>query len=366
MDLAQIMAVPDVRLASAGNRHFLFLPHNQKLFYASDTTVALWPRLAAGLSVADFVCAATAGGGDGRQTLTELLESGAVRYLAPRSGPVAVTARMCLSIDGHTIGICCTGDKTAQLVRSAFAHLLTEDTPAQDQLILLEEESRAGLAWAGEDPDWHRWDEIGAALKFLLTTLVLDLSEDPVLHTATVSAAGRTMLLCGDPGSGKSTLSVALHGEGFSLEGDDLAVLRRGGEVMSLPFPATLKCGSLPLLAPRLPGLEDRPAYMRPDGKRVRYHALHAGAFPARPVRCVLFLDRNPDNPAGLEPVTAEEDIIRMMLASCWSPDDRLSGDGFESLAALIRSARFYRARYDGLDQARGLARDAWRLAGSG
>ena len=85
-----------------------------------------------------------------------------------------------------------------------------------------------------------------------------------------------------------------------------------------------------------------------------------------RPVRCVLFLQRSPDNPAGLEPVTAEEDIIRMMLASCWSADDRLSGDGFESLAALIRSARFFRARHDGLEHASSLAREAWRLAGSG
>ena len=360
------MAFPDVRLASVGKRHFLFLPHNQKLFYASDTTMALWPRLAAGLSVAEFVSAASAGGANGRQSLTELLDSGAVRYLAPRSGPVPVTARMCLSIGGHAIGICCTGERTARLVRSAFEHLLVADTPAQDQLVLIEEASRAGLAWAGEDPEWHRWDEIGAALKFMLTTQVLDLSEDPVLHTATVSAAGGSMLLCGDPGSGKSTLSVALHGEGFRLEGDDLAVLRSGGQVMSLPFPATLKCGSLPLLAQRLPGLEDLPDYLRPDGKRVRYRALDAGAFPARPVRCVLFLDRSPDTPAGLAPVTAEEEIIRMMLASCWSPDDRLSGDGFESLAALIGSARFFRARFDGLDQACGLAREAWSLAGSG
>ncbi len=360
------MAVPDVRLASAGTRHFLFLPHNQKLFYASDTTVALWPRLAAGLSVADFVCAASADGGDGLQTLMELLEAGAVRYLAPRSGPVPVTARLCLSIGGHTTGICCTGEKTAAMVRSLFGHLLVADRPAPDQLVLVEEESRAGLAWAGEDPEWHRWDEIGAALKYLLTTQVLEASEDPVLHTAAVSADGQHMLLCGDPGSGKSTLSLALHGEGFRLEGDDLAVLRRGGAVMSLPLPATLKCGSLPLLAPRLPGLEDRPAYMRPDGKRVRYLALDTGAVPARPVRCVLFLQRSPDNPAGLEPVTAEEDIIRMMLASCWSADDRLSGDGFESLAALIRSARFFQARHDGLEHACSLAREAWHLAGSG
>lgn len=365
MDLAHVSASPDVRLARLGDRHVLFLPRGQKLFQASDATVAVWPRLSAGLSVSDFITAASADGANGLQSLTELLESGVVRYLAPRSGPVPVTARLCLSIDGHVISICCTGDRTTRLVRTTFEHLLVADTPAEHHLILLEEPARAGLAWAGEDPEWHRWEEIGAALKYLLTTLVLDLSEDPVLHTATVSAAGQTMLLCGDPGRGKSTLSIALGKEGFSLEGDDLAALRRGGQVMALPFPATLKCGSLPLLASRLPGLEDQAAYLRPDGKRVRYLALDAGAVPARPVRCVLFLERGDAQPSGLEPVTAPEEILRRMLASCWSADERLSGDGFESLLALIGSARFFRVRFDGLEQACSLAQEAWQRAGS-
>ena len=363
MNLTHVVAIYDVRLASVGKRHFLFLPQHQNLFLASAATVALWPRLQVGLPVSEFIEAASQSGGNGPQILQDLLDAGAVQYLAPRSGPLEITSRLCLAIDGHHIGLSFTGEKIAPIVQDIFTHLVVPVTATSEHLIIVEEETRVGLAWVGEDLDWYDWHEFGAALKFLLTNLVLESSDHLVLHAGTLSADTQSLLLCGDPGSGKSTLSVALAGEGFCLEGDDLAVLMTQGEVKALPFPATLKSDALPVLASRLPGLEDRPSFVRPDGKVVRYLALAPGDCIARPVRCVLFLNRSGDAAPGLQPIMAEEEAFQAILSACWSPDDRLTNSAFDTLVALVNSARFFRITFDTLDCALALTQRAWRIA---
>src|SRR5690606_29405519 len=65
--------------------------------------------------------------------------------------------------------------------------------------------------------------EIAPALKAHVTDALCRSVEDGFLsHAGLVSANGRTVLLVGAPGAGKTTLTLALAGSGFSYGGDDI------------------------------------------------------------------------------------------------------------------------------------------------
>ena len=68
-----------------------------------------------------------------------------------------------------------------------------------------------------------------------------------ILRVATaVAIGGRALLIEGPPGSGKSSLALALIDRGATLIGDDgIALTERTGELWALPAPAT--CGLIEL-----------------------------------------------------------------------------------------------------------------------
>jgi hypothetical protein len=167
------------------------------------------------------------------------------------------------------------------------------------------------------------------------------------------------MLLVGEPGAGKSTLSVALAAAGFRLDGDDVAALLPDGRVMGLPFPCTVKAGSWPMVAAFRPDLASRPVHLRPDGQTVRYLPLKAGAPPPRRVRTVLCLARTANASARLTPLDVQP-AIGALLAEAWSASKTLATQDFDALTACVQGASFQRMTYATLDQAVALASDAW------
>ena len=59
-------------------------------------------------------------------------------------------------------------------------------------------------------------------------------------QSTAVGIGGRALLIEGAPGSGKSSLALALIDRGATLIGDDgIALTERGGELWALPAPAT-------------------------------------------------------------------------------------------------------------------------------
>ena len=184
--------------------------------------------------------------------------------------------------------------------------------------------------------------------------------EGPVLHAATLTGRKGTLLVLGDPGEGKSTLSAALDAAGFTLLGDDLVHIELDGRVRALPFPLTLKDGSWSLVESFRPDLAAAPVFERPDGKIVRYLPFTKPASDhALPVRCVIMLNRKEGDTVDLEELRAV-DMLPSLIGSMWSNDRTLSPSGFRAIVACIEGAQFFRVSFSTLDDAVSLVEKAW------
>jgi hypothetical protein len=172
------------------------------------------------------------------------------------------------------------------------------------------------------------------------------------LHAATIFPDERALLICGRPGAGKTTLSVALEHAGWALAGDDLALLDASGSVAGVPFPIAVKAGAWKLLAQYRPDLASARVARRPDRKRVRYLAPQAriSASPRR-VGWVVHLRRRPGDRVTLAPMGAIE-ALECLLEEAAGRDQKLSPAGFEALASLVNGAASYRLTYSRLEDA--------------
>ncbi len=354
-----VHSAPGTCLRTVDGIPLLFVPERQLLFRADPFAAGLWEQLREGMSMDALDKAAAAEGLDAVQIVSDLLDAGVLVPIGSDEAIPAIAGRMFLRVGALQVCLNFDGPRAQALVRGMLAHLETAPVPCELQLVIREEESRIGVALNGEETGWCSWEQIGPELKILLTDLALESLDGIALHTALLETGGDALLLVGMPGAGKSTLSVALGRSGFGLEGDDIAALHADGRASALPFPATVKDGSWPLLAPLCPELEEKPAFLRPDDKIVRYLPLSAEPEPPRrPVRTVLCLDRSSSRPAGLEPLGVEA-AMAALLEGAWSEDERLSTRAFTALTACIGGARFFRMTYDSLEEAIELARRA-------
>ncbi len=75
-----------------------------------------------------------------------------------------------------------------------------------------------------------------------------------ILHAAVLERAGHALILPGEPGAGKSTLTAALCQQGFRLLSDEMCLIDPASlTVTPVPRPVSLKNASIPLIQARYP-----------------------------------------------------------------------------------------------------------------
>ncbi len=129
-------------------------------------------------------------------------------------------------------------------------------------------------------------------------------------HGAALTRAGRTVLIPGGSGIGKSTLALALACNGFELLGDDI-VFVDPASLRTHPFPRALHVhdNALPLLA--CAGFEYEP-------RQHLGHYLEADALgswrrePAGPISTVLFVESDPGGAVETLPMTQAEAAVEL------------------------------------------------------
>lgn len=346
-------------LAVIGGQNVLFSAATQKIYQLDDAAAYVWRCVEDGLCDDGILNEMSAhgiepniAGASVRSTLRELRRLGLLGTSATLVRPAEPPLCQALHLAGLGVEI---RYATARASRAAsvFRHMECGGTQPHVVFEVHDEKSRFDLFRNSRFVRSCSAESLAAILKAELLSEVLERGRyELALHTATILPDERALLICGRPGAGKTTLSLALEHAGWAVSGDDLALLDASGAIAAVPFPIAVKAGAWKLLARYRPDLANAPVSRRPDRKRVRYLAPQA-RVPACPRRVgwVVQLRRRPGDLVSLDPMGPIE-ALESLLKDASGRDQRLSPAGFEALASLLNGAACYSLTYSRLEDA--------------
>jgi HprK-related kinase A len=176
-----------------------------------------------------------------------------------------------------------------------------------------------------------------------------------MLHAAVLEKNGRAVVLPGDPGAGKSTLTAALMLSGWRLLSDEITLIDRDdGQLVGLARPVSLKNASIDVIRHAFPdAVIGSPAYDTHKGTvaHVKPSADSVARVneKARPA-WVVFPRWKQGSAARLSPHSRADAMLH--TASHAFNYSLLGGLGFELNAALMDACTCYDFEYSNLDDA--------------
>jgi len=170
---------------------------------------------------------------------------------------------------------------------------------------------------------WHVRDDVldatvdhaewlsGIVCARVLETFGNDVDDHDLFHGAALSRNGRGLVLCGESGFGKSTLTLALLARGWKFLSDEVAAIDEKRPLL-VPFPKALEL--LPQSAERvglkLEGTAEKRGKILHDPED-----LFAGCMgEACPPHAVVFMDAAREASSGSAKKSGDEDALRVVV----------------------------------------------------
>ncbi len=160
-----------------------------------------------------------------------------------------------------------------------------------------------------------------------------------LFHAAAICKDKQVVIMPGDSGKGKTTMTAALLTKGFRYLSDEIALINPNtSKVYPFPLPLSIKSGSLPILKKYYPDISDYQIFQRLDKKQVRYYPiaekniipLHQGY----PLKGIIFMNFDKNAKTAL----AELDnlnALKLLVKTC-SSNRPLGVQDVEGLLKLI------------------------------
>jgi len=249
---------------------------------------------------------------------------------------------------------------TETLLHPIFAHLeacLDEGQQGFDGVLdIIEQETGYVLLRNGIQMG-NRLDSLELASAIQRQALIIAYESSNCLvaiHAAAVCNDKKGVLLPGATGSGKSTLTAALVGSGFTYLTDELTLLMpETYRIRPAPVSLCLKRGSWPLLNATYEFLDTLPVHYQ-EGKEVRYLSPPRNQ-PCRQetssIACIVFPKYAMGKPTALRRLGGAEALYRVAEAGYAIPGS-LDKDRVEHLINWIAPLDCYELQIDNLDQA--------------
>jgi hypothetical protein len=198
------------------------------------------------------------------------------------------------------------------------------------------------------DRSWFRY-----VLLDSMVNLILWQTHFARIHAGCVARNGRGVLLCGESGAGKSSLTYACARSGWTLVSDEApSVLRRSEERIVIGKPQLIHFRESAFeLFPELRGRQAKPDAAGKISFEVRTAELQRiqTAYRAN-IAAIVYLDRHHDGPAQLVPLSKQE-VWRRLSSGLPYFGEPAHDEHLASLRNLL-GAETYELRYRNFDRA--------------
>jgi hypothetical protein len=355
-DDSHLVASPTLHHFHVGGLPALFCEKRQKLFGLNATADCIWRSLAGGRTPAEVSSELTNLGFAEAQAIAFVRDATlswlSAGQLTPRevldllSQPEAATRDV--RIHDLTLRMGFSGSAIPKSFDDVFGHL-SADISGPSVTLSVVGCRQSCFILEGSSPLTACTDrELVPHLKAILTErYVSSVEREFLVHGALLATHSRGLLICGSPGAGKTTLSVALAGSGYRYCSDDIVRIDRSGMATGVPFLPAVKTGAWSLVAPYAPHIVDVPTCRRRDGQDVRYLPVPLSTEP-RILSDIILLAREPGVAARLEAVEPLE-VLSTILESAFSARGALEAESLKTFAHAIEEARCYRLVYSDL-----------------
>jgi hypothetical protein len=244
-----------------------------------------------------------------------------------------------------------------------FLALLFADLHAQEaadiaavlDIATLDDSGRCTIAGAAGEPLFcgRLGVDCAAVLFDQVIYHLLDQQKDGVaLHAGALARLGRTVLLPGQSGSGKSSLTAWLVKQGFSYLTDELVFLPDDGSCRLIPFPRPLclKAGSAALVSAMLPAGHAADVLHGTQGAVIPHRLLNPVFSPVTAAPSLIVFPQYQAG-ASLRLDTVSGARAASMLMACDVNARNLADHGFGQLTRLARSVPAWRVTYGSFAQ---------------
>ncbi|NIJ16647.1 hypothetical protein [Sphingobium vermicomposti] len=271
----------------------------------------------------------------------------------PSSRPLFIQR---ISIGGIGFALRYHAESLAACVAPLFAHLEAEDASASVIYELWQDDGLACLSRNGEPASVMRPAQVGPVIKARIADDILkDQRWLMALHAGCLHRNGKALLILGEPGAGKTTLTSWLTGQGFAYGGDDITVVNSDGRVQGLAFLPSVKAGGWKLLEPVYDDLAQLPVHVRPDRRRVRFPKPREMADSELvEIGWIIKLRRGDAGPARLEPM-ASAVALKHLLAEAASQGEGLERGALDVMIQAVAAAECRQLHYRQLEDASAL-----------
>lgn len=260
----------------------------------------------------------------------------------------------------------------ADWVHSVLGHLATDGAAPPDIVIdiratdLPDGELRSDVYRDGTPMDCAmRVSRLAPVVKSVLWQAAINAHDFMLyVHAGVVGMDESCVLFPAAPGSGKSSLTVALVHRGFGYFSDEVALIGPAFQVSPMPLAMAIKEPGWDLIARYYPRLMRRPVHIRHDAKAIRYLPPPADALRRRPlpVSHIIFPRFDPSARTALEPMTRAE-ALRRLIDECLAMRLSLDEAKVRRLMGWIGGIACFGLAFSSLDEAVELVSEATGFA---
>jgi hypothetical protein len=346
-----------------GGQGAIFDEAAQKIYALNRTAAYIWCRLEE-LKTAGWICDELVRSGTSESLARQYVHVAVRNWLrlgvlkaewTPEAAEVQAGSAFALRLTHFTATIRATGESLTQL-RAAFRHHVVPAVDGEHVLHVVETDDLIHVFHNQRNVICCEAAELVPALRAYITEQIVtagkpDTAPDVAFHAACLVRHGKSLLISGAPGVGKTTLAARLTRSGFGYCGDDVVLIAPDGEALGVPLAPAVKSGAWEIVRQFYTDLDQAPVHCRPDGKRVRYLDLpRVVRDEPHPVGWIVFINRT-GGPAQLRPLEPADALSRVMEGS-FSPGGRTSRETFRSLVRAVASAGVFEMTYADLTDA--------------